>query len=173
MKLVRLAAGSHWRWGVLVAALGVAAPLPAAPKKTREAPSPTAKPPTSEPAAKPREPVKSAFPANVEQKAAGAKDDDLYEGPATPRPKTPPAPPAATDPKAAGNSPGPKFADAWPSEFRKPESDLLLAQNADARVQAMAEYVRGMNADAHGDATWRWSPGSGRPRWTPRIPTSR
>lgn len=148
MKPVRLAAVSHWRRGVWVMAICVAAPLLAAPKKTKEPPS--ARPPTSEPSLKPARP---AFPANVEQKPTiAAKDDDLYEGPAPTRPKTPLTPATAGSRAPVANSPGPKFADAWPSEYRKPEGDLLLAQNADARAQAMAEFVRGKNADARGDA---------------------
>ncbi len=152
MKLVRLAAVQYWRWGALVAAVLLTPPLPAAPKKTKEPPSAPAKPQPSEPASKPRETARPATATAADQKPRPAGEDDLYEGPAPAHPK-PLAPPIG-DAKAtpAANSPGPKFADAWPSEYRKPEGDLLLAQNADARAQAMAEYVRGLRADAKGDA---------------------
>lgn len=152
MKLVRLAAVKYWRWGVWVAAILLAAPLPAAPKRPKEPSPPAAKPPAAEPGPKPREPGKTGAADSAASKPPSSANDDLYEGPAPVRPKVAtPAGPA--DGKAPANSsPGPKFADAWPSERRKPDTDLLLAQNAEGRAQAMAEYVRGLNADTRGEA---------------------
>ncbi len=84
--------------------------------------------------------------------------DDLYEGPATGRPA---APKAVVKPAVGGQSPneisapnssGPKYADAWPSEYRKAEADLHLTADAEHRSEAAAEYVRGFFAESRGDA---------------------
>jgi tetratricopeptide (TPR) repeat protein len=157
MKRVRLAAVSRWRRGAFLAAFLVAAPLFAAPKKPKEPQKPAAKPAPAAPAspALPPAPIaqKPPVPATPAAPAKPAPTtDDLYEGPAPVRPKPATPAPAADGKIAAPLSPGPKFADAWPSEFRKPESDLLLVQAGEGRAQAMAEYVRGLTADKRGDA---------------------
>jgi tetratricopeptide (TPR) repeat protein len=86
-----------------------------------------------------------------------AEADDLYEGPAAGRPA--PARPVVKAPAApvlneisAPHSTGPKFADAWPSEYRKAEADLHLNADAEHRAEAAAEYVRGFMAETRGDA---------------------
>ena len=81
--------------------------------------------------------------------------DDLYEGPSAGK-AAPAAKPvvagAAENKIAAPLSPGPKYADAWPSEYRVAESDLLLSPEAEDRAKAMAEFVRASNAEENGDA---------------------
>lgn len=49
-------------------------------------------------------------------------------------------------------SPGPKYADAWPSERRKSEPDLQLTRAAENRALALAEFVQGEMAEKQGDA---------------------
>lgn len=77
--------------------------------------------------------------------------DDLYEGPssAKPAPSKPVVP--AENKLEATISAGPKYADAWPSEYRKAEADLQLAPELENRANAMAEFVRGQLASAKGD----------------------
>ena len=77
--------------------------------------------------------------------------DDLYEGPAVAKPLPPkPALPAENKIEAT-ISPGPKYADAWPSEYRKAEADLQLTSESENRANAMAEFVRGQVASAKGE----------------------
>ena len=76
-------------------------------------------------------------------------NEDLYEGPA--------AKPAAPKPGAENHfvaplSPGPKYADAWPSERRKSEGDLQLTREAENRALAIAAFAEGQMADEKGDA---------------------
>jgi len=78
--------------------------------------------------------------------------DDLYEGPATSRPRQPaPAKADAEGRLEAPLSPGPKYADAWPSEKRKPENDLKLTRDAENRALAVAAFAEGEMADQGGD----------------------
>ncbi len=77
--------------------------------------------------------------------------DDLYEGPAAA------AKPAAPKPTAENHftapfSPGPKYADAWPSERRKSEPDLQLTREAENRALAIAAFAEGDMAEKRGDA---------------------
>ncbi len=86
--------------------------------------------------------------------------DDLYEGPSAARvtvapvKSAPPAPQAGASQNklSAPLSPGPKYADAWPSGYRAPEEDLLLTQVSEDRAKAMAEFVRASKAEDDGDA---------------------
>jgi tetratricopeptide (TPR) repeat protein len=115
---------------VAVPVVVVAAPKLAVRKPTAES-SPKAKPPAS-----PRPPAA----------------DDLYEGPAVPKPAKPPAGKLPEENRVeAPLSPGPKYADAWPSEKRKAERDLELTREADNRALAIAAFAEGQMADEKGD----------------------
>ena len=96
-----------------------------------------------------------AAPAEAGPGRSTAADDDLYEGPASTKQPSKPA----VAPKPGGGlqfstpaSAGPKFADAWPSEYRKAEPDLQLAVAGEQRSEAVAEFLRGQHAEAKGDA---------------------
>lgn len=154
MKRVIMAAFSRSAQGALVAAFLAATALHAAPKKSKDAQKPAAKPAAGAPATPtPGNPEGSPAAQVQPSQPATAPADDLYEGPASSRPKPATPRPAAADGKIeAPLSAGPRFADAWPSEYRKAESDLALSATGVGRAQAMAEYVRGLHADKKGDA---------------------
>ena len=59
--------------------------------------------------------------------------------------------PAAEGVLVAPFSPGPKYADAWPSERRKTEADLQLTREAENRALAVAAFAEGQMADEKGD----------------------
>jgi tetratricopeptide (TPR) repeat protein len=106
------------------------------------APKSSAKKPTPIPAPAVKPPVGQRPPAT----------DDLYEGPATAAPAKPVAPKAgAENYLSAPLSPGPKFADAWPSERRQPETDLQLTREGENRALAVAAFAEGQMADEKGD----------------------
>jgi tetratricopeptide (TPR) repeat protein len=136
MSCSRISASRRWRRGisgllavVFAAATGVGI---AAPKSTRK--------PTPAPAAK--------TPAGQRPPAT----DDLYEGPAAAGAAKPGAPkPGAENHLTAPLSPGPKYADAWPSERRKSEGDLHLTREAENRALAIAAFAEGQMADEKGD----------------------
>ena len=112
------------------AGFALAAPKPD-PKKPAPVPAPAAKPPLGQ-----RPPA----------------TDDLYEGPVTPKPPKPPvAKPAPEGKFEAPLSPGPKFADAWPSEIRKADRDLELTREGENRALAIAAFAEGQTADEKGD----------------------
>ncbi len=105
--------------------------------------------------AAPKSAAKKSDAKSVEVPAARTQHppatEDLYEGPATVRPLTQkPALPAENKLEATISA-GPKYADAWPSEYRKAEADLQLAPESENRANAMAEFVRGQIASAKGD----------------------
>jgi tetratricopeptide (TPR) repeat protein len=78
--------------------------------------------------------------------------DDLYEGPAAAAAAKRGAPrPGAENHLTAPLSPGPKYADAWPSETRKAEADLQLTREAENRAMAIAAFAEGQMADEKGD----------------------
>lgn len=122
---------------VAVAALSSAGNLRAAPKRGATKPEAIVPPTAVKPAPHP--------PAS----------DDLYEGPsavkAAPAARSVVAG-AAENKIAAPLSPGSKYADVWPSEYRAAESDLLLSPEAEDRAKAMAEFIRASNAEENGDA---------------------
>ena len=140
MNLLRMSQGRGWR-GIagLVAAgcLGISATIVAAPKN---APKP------SEKGAKAGQPAPG-------KPARG--DDDLYEGPTAPKPVVRPNVPAKVvgpNQITAPLSVGPRFADAWPSEYRKAEADLELTRLNENRAEALAEFGRAYLAEERGDA---------------------
>jgi tetratricopeptide (TPR) repeat protein len=118
----------------LAAAAVIALVIPfadAAPKTTGKKPTPASKP-----------------PVGVRPSAT----DDLYEGPAAATAAKPAAPrPGAENFFVAPLSPAPKYADAWPSEKRKPERDLELTAEAENRALALAAFAEGQMADEKGD----------------------
>ncbi|MEQ1853992.1 MAG: hypothetical protein ABMA01_20665, partial [Chthoniobacteraceae bacterium] len=105
--------------------------------------------------AAPKRAPKKPAPKPEAKPAAGQKPpaaEDLFEGPAAAKA----ARPAAAKPVAEGVveaplSAGPKYADAWPSERRKPERDLELTREAEGRAEAIAAFVEGEVADGMGD----------------------
>ena len=138
MSWSRISAGRRWRHGIsgLLAVLFAAATgaVFAAPKSAGKKATPV---PALAPDAK--------SPAGQRPPAT----EDLYEGPA--------AKPAAPKPGAENHfvaplSPGPKYADAWPSERRKSEGDLQLTREAENRALAIAAFAEGQMADEKGDA---------------------
>ena len=101
----------------------------------------------------PKKPTPTPVPAA--RPTAGqrpATPDDLYEGPASAAAAKPAAPkPGAENHLTAPFSPGPKYADAWPSEKRKAEPDLQLTREAENRALAIAAFAEGQSADERGD----------------------
>ena len=94
-------------------------------------------------------PVPAARPTAGQRPAT---PDDLYEGPASAAAAKPAAPkPGAENHLTAPFSPGPKYADAWPSEKRKAEPDLQLTREAENRALAIAAFAEGQSADERGD----------------------
>src|SRR5438067_1559261 len=108
MSWSRISAGRRWCGisGLLAVLFAAATGMVFA------APKSSAKKPTPVPAAKP---LGQRPPAT----------DDLYEGPASAAKSAAPKP-GMENHLVAPLSPGPKYADAWPSERRKPEGDLQL-----------------------------------------------
>ncbi|MEO6787059.1 MAG: tetratricopeptide repeat protein [Chthoniobacteraceae bacterium] len=94
-------------------------------------------------------------PAPATKPTAGERPpatDDLYEGPASAAAAKSAAPkPGAGNYLSAPLSPGPKYADAWPSEARKSEADLQLTHEAENRALAVAAFAEGQMADEKGD----------------------
>lgn len=149
MKLLSMSQSQIWRQGIagILVTVFLAASLVAAPKggETRSAEKKPKVPAVAQPAKAPSAP----------------EADDLYEGPATARPASarPVVRPGNTGARSpvgsdisAPLSPGPRFADAWPSEYRKAEADLHLSAEAEHRAEAVAEFVRGHLAESKGDA---------------------
>ncbi len=135
MKRFRLPANSRWLrttflFAVFCAATGTLLSTPKATSKKSDAK--TAELPT----------------ANTQRPPA---TDDLYEGTAPAKSVLPKSVVPAENKLEATISPGPKYADAWPSEYRKAEMDLQLAPVLENRANAMAEFVRGQQASAKGD----------------------
>jgi len=135
MSWSRIVANRRWRravFGWVAACVAGLVPFAdAAPKATGKKPSPAFKPPSG---------LRS--PAT----------DDLYEGPAAAAAARPAAPrPGAENHLVAPLSPGPKYADAWPSEKRKAERDLELTAEAENRALAVAAFAEGQMADEKGD----------------------
>ena len=96
----------------------------------------------------PKKPLDAKPPVGLRPPAT----DDLYEGPVTPKPaKAATAIPAGENKLEAPLSPGPKYADAWPSEKRKAERDLGLTREAENRALAIAAFAEGQMADEKGD----------------------
>ena len=96
----------------------------------------------------PKRPADAKAPAGLRPAAA----DDLYEGPAVSKsPKPEGAIVAGENKLEAPLSPGPKYADAWPSEKRKAERDLGLTRDAENRALAVAAFAEGQMADDKGD----------------------
>jgi len=124
----------RWRATSGLAAAVIVLMIPcaeAAPKANGKKPAPALKPPTGQ-----RPPA----------------PDDLYEGPAAATAAKPAAPkPGAENHLVAPLSPAPKYADAWPSEPRKPERDLELTAEAENRALAIAAFAEGQMADEKGD----------------------
>jgi tetratricopeptide (TPR) repeat protein len=147
MNLLRMSE-SRWRRGiagVLATSICLISPLLAAPKPGAKSAEKKAK----EPAA----PQPAALPSPTPAKAPA--EDDLYEGAAVARPTSRPAAvrrPVSPNHLVAPVSPGPKFADAWPSEYRVAEADLHLAPEGEAKAEAIAEVVRAQVAEERGDA---------------------
>jgi tetratricopeptide (TPR) repeat protein len=104
----------------------------------------------------PKSAVKKPVPAPALKPPAGQRPpatDDLYEGPAAAAAAKPAAPkPGVENHLVAPLSPGPKYADAWPSERRKSEGDLQLTREAENRAMAIAAFAEGQAADDKGDA---------------------
>lgn len=126
-----------WRRGVaglMALAFAMAAgPLCAAPKSA------------------PRKPARNPEPKPAPAKGAPGTDD-LYEGPAAAKPHKPaPAELPAENKLEAPLSPGPKYADGWPSEIRKANRDLQLTHDAENRALAIAAFAEGQMADEKGD----------------------
>lgn len=94
---------------------------------------------------------KAAKPRQKAESGAPAEADDLFEGPAKKSKKPAPNTGAPRNELAAPSGVGPRFADAWPSEYRLAEADLRLAPEGENRAKAMAEFSRGLAADAAGD----------------------
>ena len=100
------------------------------------------------PKAVPKKPLDGKPPVGLRPQAT----DDLYEGPVSPKQ----ARPVVGNPTGEGRleaplSPGPKYADAWPSEKRKAERDLALTREAENRALAIAAFAEGQMADEKGD----------------------
>ena len=103
------------------------------------------------PKSAPRKPARNPEPKPAAGQNAPAADD-LYEGPASARPEKPASGTLPADNKLeAPLSPGPKYADAWPSEKRKAERDLELTRDAENRALAIAAFAEGQMADEKGD----------------------
>ena len=101
------------------------------------------------PKAPSKKPAVAPKPPTVQRPAAA---DDLYEGPAAAKAPRPTGPgPGMENYLAAPLSPGPKYADAWPSEKRKAERDLELTAEAENRALAIAAFAEGQMADEKGD----------------------
>ncbi len=152
MKRFWKASHCHWRRSAFLKIAAVVAVwafssgnhLHAAPKRGVKKPESA----TSAPAAKPLREQRQAV------------SDDLYEGSSTSKSAVQTATSGAPALKAGSSahkfaaplSPGPKYADAWPSGYRAVEGDLLLTQEAEDRAKAMAEFVRASKAEENGDA---------------------
>ncbi len=152
MKRFWKASHCHWRRSafltiaavVAVGTLSFGSNLHAAPKRGAKKPDTATPAPAAKPLREQRPPA----------------SDDLYEGPSasklaaqTAKSGAPASKAVSSDHKlAAPLSPGPKYADAWPSGYRAVESDLLLTQEAEDRATAMAEFVRASRAEENGDA---------------------
>jgi tetratricopeptide (TPR) repeat protein len=138
-----------------------ATPEPAAPSPAQKEPLPeipplppalgTAGAPASAPAATPAPLAADGAVGVPPAKPPVPADDDLFEGTAKPKPVIP-VKPVVPNAVPGPPSPGPKFADAWPSEYRAPEADLALAADGEARAQAITEFLRGKLAEERGDA---------------------
>ena len=74
-----------------------------------------------------------------------------HEGPVSAAPTPSASKPAAPGALVAPLSPGPKYADAWPSENRKAEADLLLTREGENRALAVAAFAEGQVADEKGE----------------------
>jgi tetratricopeptide (TPR) repeat protein len=123
MSWSRISAGRRWRHGISGFLVVLFAGAAFAAKK-----------PTPAPAAK--RPGGQRPPAT----------DDLYEGAVPAAPKN-----GAENQFIAPLSPGPKYADAWPSERRKSENDLQLTREAENRALAIAAFAEAQAADEKGD----------------------
>ena len=138
MSWSRISAGRRWRRGIsglLAVLIAMASGAAVAAPKSAKKPTPT--------------PVPTARPAAGQRPAT---PDDLYEGPASAAAAKPAAPkPGAENHLTAPFSPGPKYADAWPSEKRKAEPDLQLTREAENRALAIAAFAEGQSADERGD----------------------
>jgi tetratricopeptide (TPR) repeat protein len=138
MSCSRISAGRRWRRGIS----GLLAVVFAAASGTGIAAPKSARKPTPTPAPAAKTPAGQRPPAT----------DDLYEGPAAAGAAKPGTPkPGAENHLTAPLSPGPKYADAWPSEKRKAEGDLHLTREAENRALAIAAFAEGQMADEKGD----------------------
>jgi tetratricopeptide (TPR) repeat protein len=134
MSWSRISTSRRWRHGIsglIAVVFATATGTGFAAQKSAKKPTPTPTPAGQRPPAK----------------------DDLYEGPASASPAKSPAPkPGAESQFVAPLSPGPKYADAWPSERRKSEADLQLTREAENRALAIAAFAEAQAADEKGDA---------------------
>ena len=136
MSWSRIPTSRRWRQGIsgllavlIATATGEAFAAPKSGRKPLTTPAPAAKPPAGQ-----------RLPAS----------DDLYEGTVAPLKSAAPRP-GAENALVAPLSPGTKYADAWPSERRKPEADLQLTRDAENRALAIAAFAEGQTADERGD----------------------
>ena len=138
MSWSRISKSRRWRRGIsglLAVLLATATGAAVAAPKTAKKPTPT--------------PVPAAKPLAGQRPPAS---DDLYEGPASAAAAKSAAPrPGAGNYLIAPLSAGPKYADAWPSERRKAETDLQLTREAENRALAIAAFAEGQAADEKGD----------------------